>query len=154
MTRQNKKRMNTIVILCLILLLGLYIQWDQYYYKRTRTIIFTDQTKNGHQVVIYEIGHNRFDFYHQIILAIDEKILLSGSVVFNNTDISLFPTDNIVCTENSEEEYNLFFDSQHKYWSCTMSFDGDFSVINKIDCWDLEIADQNIRVLNNFARKK
>lgn len=117
--------------------------------------LYTHITDQGHEIVIYEIGHSSFlqSNRHKIAIEVDGEELLNCRLLAQHpyTYDPLYPSQEIVCTKDTDDEYAIRFKKDSDYLSAR--FSADFKQLIYVSAYEVEIADdleivecQNLRI--------
>ena len=135
-----------ILLLCILFLAGMIL-----YYSRGTTQIKSFDTFEGHHVEIIEIGHrNLLSNKHQILMKIDGHKAIRFFCYYQDLTV---PSDYIICTDDTEKTFRLFFSQPDLVWGCEFHFDASFQTLQYAACWDIEVLNEEIvlQEYNNWA---
>lgn len=134
------------VVLSLALLccfIGVSLSALDYYVNKKITVLYSDETTNGHSIRIYERGRNLLQSYHYLTLEIDGKESLRFVMM---SEEQIYPKEHITCARDDATHYELNFNEPN---IDIFLFDSDFKKIYLIQCWNLEIIDNSIKPEDN-----
>lgn len=127
-----------------VLLLLLFDVWK----FKTSTVLFSDDTLNGHNVQLIQKGHQFLTGQHSILITVDgEEICEFILIPINLKDgTPLFPSQNVIVEADSETLYKIVFntgrDSDHY-----IEFDAEFKTIICIGVYEYKHISDKVELV-------
>lgn len=141
----NKWKKILLGFICFLIISALLLLLFEVWRYRTKTILFSDDTLNGHNVQVIEKGHQFLTGEHIILITVDDKdicefILFPPSYMVANE--SLYGSQYISCEADSESSYKIVFNN-----NCFIEFDADFTQIKCAMVWEYEHLNDEIELV-------
>jgi len=132
------------IFICVVLVLCVSFQLFVYYLEQHKTKLYSNISKNGHKIVVREIGHNLIkDRRHLMLLSVD-GVDIARFVVVSSTPCVTFPKQDIYAEDDHQLGYKLIFHSEFASGSSYFSFDVDFTRVLEATCYDLKQISQTM----------
>lgn len=134
----------------LIINVVLLLLFDAWKFK-TSTVLFSDDTLNGHNVQLIEKGHQFLTGEHLIFITADGKdickfILYPPS--YTKASESLYDSQYISCETDNESLYKIVFSS-----GCFIEFDADFTQVKCVCAWEYKHLSNEVELVELLGRR-
>lgn len=130
-----------------VLLLLLFDVWK----FKTSTVLFSDDTLNGHNVQLIQKGHQFLTGQHSILITVDGKdicILILGPPSYTKASESLYDSQYISCETDNESSYKIVFNSGYYF----IEFDADFTQVKCVCAWEYKHLSKEVELVE-FQRQ-
>lgn len=134
----------------LIINVVLLLLFDAWKFK-TSTVLFSDDTLNGHNVQLIQKGHQFLTGQHSILITVDGKDickLILGPPSYTKASESLYDSQYISCETDNESLYKIVFSS-----GCFIEFDADFTQVKCVCAWEYKHLSNEVELVELLGRR-
>ena len=144
----NKIKLILLIVISIVLIVTLVYSAYFTWVSKDKSILFSDETFNGHTVEVIQKGHRFITREYTIIIVVDDKevgmfeLYLPGREKLPYT----FPSENVICETDDELQYVISFKCSDDGGrnGDRIEFTADFTEIVYVNLWYYEHLNEDI----------